>query len=225
MDITLLRHAQPEWVRDGLCVVNPRLSEDGFVQAEHLGGAFGTETFDEFLVSPLLRAQQTAAPLAARLGREPLVEDWLEECREPEWHGEPAHVAAEAYAAEQLLHPEHRWEGLPGGESMRDFTARIRGGVTSFLASRGVTRVESELPLWDIANPARRIVWVAHAGTNTVALSFLLGLPPVPWEWDRFRVGHASITRVVANRVGEHYAFNLERLSGVEHLPTELRTR
>ena len=37
-----------------------------------------------------------------------------------------------------------------GGESMRDFVARIRTGVTGFLADRGVERSEMDLPVWQI---------------------------------------------------------------------------
>jgi 2,3-bisphosphoglycerate-dependent phosphoglycerate mutase len=221
----MLRHGQPEWIRDGLCVVDPILSEMGFAQAEHLGQALANEHFDEFFVSPLVRAQQTAAPLLAKQRRSPVVVPWMQECREPDWHGEPAEIAASAYKAETSLHHDERWEGLPGGESMRDFTHRIHQGLTSFLAERGITRVpHSELPLWDVESPGRTIVWVAHAGTNAVAISHLLGLPPVPWEWDRFRLGHASVNRLRALPVGQHFTFSVTQLSGVEHLPKELRS-
>lgn len=224
MELTLLRHAQPEWIRDGLCVVDPRLSELGFVQAEHLAPALETDTFDEFLVSPLLRARQTAAPLAIRQGVTPIEDAWLEECREPDWHGEPAEVARVAYLAELGAHHDDRWNGLPGGESARDFQTRIHAGLLSFLAARGVTRANTELPLWDIAQPGARILWVAHAGTNSVVLSHLLGVAPVPWEWDRFRIAHASMSRLSTKPVGAHYAFCLDQLSGVEHLPKDMRT-
>lgn len=224
MELSLVRHAQPEWIKDGLCVVDPRLSERGFVQAEHLGHALADETFAEFLVSPLLRARQTAAPLAARFGVTPEEDAWLEECREPDWHGEPAEVARDAYLAESELHHDERWEGLPGGESARDFQTRIHSGLIAFLAARGVSRAGTVLPLWNIAEPGARILWVAHAGTNSVVISHLLGVAPVPWEWDRFRLGHASISRLITKKVGEHFAFCLDQLSGVEHLPKDMRT-
>jgi broad specificity phosphatase PhoE len=40
----------------------------------------------------------------------------------------------------------------------------------------------------------RRLLLVAHAGTNSVVLGHLLGLSPEPWEWERFASAHASIT-------------------------------
>lgn len=224
VEIVLVRHGQPEWVKDGLCVVNPPLTANGFAQAELVGAALADEHFDEFYVSPLLRAQQTAAPLAKLLDREPAVEQWLEECREPDWHGEPAALAAEAYANERKLPPAQRWEALEGGETMRQFTKRIHGGLTAWLASHGIRRVAGELPLWDIDAPGRTLLWVAHAGTNTVSISHLLGMAPVPWEWDRFALGHGSVCRLKALPVHDHFTFSLTRLSGVEHLPDELRT-
>jgi 2,3-bisphosphoglycerate-dependent phosphoglycerate mutase len=64
----------------------------------------------------------------------------------------------------------------------------------------------------------------AHAGTNGVLLSLLLGLDPVPWEWDRWSLNHASITRLSTLRLGDGHTFSLTRLSDVEHLSADDRT-
>ena len=93
----LIRHAQPEWVRDGLNVVDPPLTELGRRQAEALATAMAGQEFDEVLVSPLLRARQTAEPVLEALGRAEDIDMWLEEIRDPKWHGTPAERAAEAY--------------------------------------------------------------------------------------------------------------------------------
>ena len=97
MEIVLVRHAQPEWVRDGLNVVDPPLTALGHRQAKHLGAAMNDEIFDEVLVSPLARARQTAAPVLDALGREEQIDEWLEEIRDPGWHGTPAERAEQAY--------------------------------------------------------------------------------------------------------------------------------
>ena len=39
MEFLLIRHAEPEWVKDGLSIVNPPLTKRGFDQAERLGSA------------------------------------------------------------------------------------------------------------------------------------------------------------------------------------------
>lgn len=225
MEIVLIRHGQPEWVRDGLAVVDPPLTDLGRRQAELLAKWMLDEHFDEILVSPLVRARQTAAPLLESLGRDEVIDPWLEEIRDPLWHGSPAEKAAEAYAELRGRRAEERWHGLNGGESMRDFVARIRAGVTDFLAARGVVRTDMDLPVWQIAEPGARIALVAHAGTNSVTIAHLLGLEPVPWEWDRFVLGHTSVSRVEALEFDDGFSFGLSKLSNLEHLAPDERTR
>jgi probable phosphoglycerate mutase len=225
VEIVLVRHAQPEWVRDGLNVVDPPLTELGFRQASRLVAALTDETFDEVLVSPLLRARQTAAPYLAATGRDEVVAGWLEEIRDPKWHGTPMERAAEAYAELRGRPALGRWDGLTGGESTRAFVDRMRLGATNFLAERGVRRVEHELPVWEITEPGAKILLIAHAGTNSVTITHLLGLAPTPWEWERFVLGHASISRVEALPLGDGYTFSLTTLSDAEHLPLDHRTR
>ena len=120
-----------------------------------------------------------------------------------------------------------RWHGLSalGGEANRDFIARIREGCGLFLAERGIELVPGELPVWRIDNPEMRLCLVAHAGTNSAIISYLLGLQPTPWEWDRFVLGHASITRLEALELGDGFTFALTRLADVEHLSAQDRTR
>lgn len=220
-----MRHAEPEWSRDGFAVDDPPLTERGHQQAECLAQRLTDEHFDEVYVSPLVRARQTLAPARARTGWPEVVDHWLEEIRSPIWHGTPADKAEAAYQADRARPASERWLGLPGGEPVIDFVARIREGAGLFLAERGINPVEHDLPVWSIDGPARKILLVAHAGTNSVTICHLLGLDPTPWEWDRFVLGHASITRVEALQLGDGFTFSLTRLSDVEHLPSELRTR
>ena len=220
-----MRHAQPEWIRDGLNVVNPPLTERGHRQAERLARVLAAEDFDEIFVSPLTRARQTAAPLLDLLGRDEVVGEWLEEIRDPGWHGTPAERAEQAYREMRERPLEHRWMGIEDGEPVRDFTERIRLGATMFLAERGVDRADHELPVWKVVEPGARILLVAHAGTNSVTICHLLGLEPTPWEWDRFVLGHASISRLEAIPVHQSYTFSLTKLAADEHLDPADRTR
>jgi len=225
MEIVLIRHGEPEWVRDGLAVVDPPLTDRGHRQADRLAAWLSDEHFDEVLVSPLVRARQTAAPLLEALGSGEVIDSWLEEIRDPMWHGSPAEKAAEAYAELKGRAAEERWHGLDGGESIRDFVARIRAGASGFLEDRGVVRSDTELPVWQIAEPGARIALVAHAGTNSVAIGHLLGLQPTPWEWDRFVLGHTSVSRIEALPLEDGFTFSLTRLSDLEHLDRDERTR
>ncbi len=225
MELVLVRHAQPEWVRDGLNVVDPPITELGRRQAEALATAMSGQDFDEVLVSPLLRARQTAAPVLRALGRDEDIDMWLEEIRDPKWHGTPAERAAEAYRELSSRPSADRWHGLEGGENIREFVQRIRLGAEKFLQERGVHQVEGELPVWQIAEPGKRIALIAHAGTNSIVICHLLGLPPTPWEWERMVLRHASISRLEAIPLGDGYTFSLTALSEVEHIPVADRTR
>lgn len=226
MEIVFVRHGQPEWVKNGLNVVNPPLTDLGHVQAEAMSSKLATDgEWSEVLVSPLDRARQTAAPLYERLGGSEQIDPWLEEIRDPAWHGTPAEKAQMAYDELRARPAYERWHGLEEGESIREFTERIRAGASKFLADRGVVRADHDLPVWHIKNPGDRIVLVAHAGTNSTTIALLLGLQPTPWEWDRFVLGHTSISRLEALPLGDGYTFSLTKLSDVEHLTPDQRTR
>jgi probable phosphoglycerate mutase len=225
MEFVLIRHAQPEWVKDGKSVVNPPLSELGFRQADILGERLKDDRFDHVFVSPLLRARQTAAPFLKHHERPQVIEPWLEEIREPAWHGQPAEVTVKAYNDDAKANSLDRWSGLSGGESVIEFVARIRSGCSEFLLRHGVRRQDTLLPVWDIDDPKTSFVFVAHAGTNSVIICHLLGLEPTPWEWERFVIGHASMTTIKAIKLGDGYTFSLENLSDLEHLALTDRTR
>ncbi|MEI8239019.1 MAG: histidine phosphatase family protein [Actinomycetota bacterium] len=225
MEIVLIRHGQPEWVRHELNVVDPPLTELGQVQAACVGSALADEQFHHIVVSPLRRARLTAAPLLSVHGRAEVVEPFLEEIREPNWHGTPAELARTAYAEERSRPSEERWHGLQGGgEPPRDFVERVRAGAIDFWGRLGMQRVKQTLPVWRLDQPDLRVAIVAHAGTNGVLLCHLLGLDPVPWEWDRFVTMHASITRLTSIAMADGHTFALTRLSDVEHLPRDSRS-
>ncbi|MFM8906594.1 MAG: histidine phosphatase family protein [Actinomycetota bacterium] len=66
--------------------------------------------------------------------------------------------------------------------------------------------------------PGDRLAFVAHAGTNSVFICHLLGLAPTPWEWERFVIGHATVSRLEAMKLGDGYTFSLTRLADNSHL-------
>ena len=206
---------------------NPPLTEVGFAQADLLAKVLRDEHFDEIFVSPLVRTQQTAAPLLAVKSHQLVIADWLEEIRNPIWHGTPEEKANEAWRAEKAKTSHDRWSGLDGGEAVNDFVDRINIGVSLFLEEQGITRADNQLPVWETNssfNENKRIALVAHAGTGSVAICHMLGLQPTPWEWERFVIGHASINRLCTFPLGDGITFGLAQLSNNEHLPLEMRT-
>lgn len=227
MELILIRHAQPAWVSEGTARNNPPLTELGREQAALVAKrASRWDGVTQLLVSPLLRARETAAPVAAALGLEPTVQPWMEEIRNPaDWEGSPVDTIVQILEKARQRPIDELWDGLPGGESFREFHERICTGLESTLAARGARRLGSELPhLWDIADAEGRLVIVAHGGSNAVILGALLGLEPVPWEWERFASRHTSLAWLTTGRIADGYAFGLRAFGDVAHLPPEMIT-
>lgn len=225
MEIILVRHGEPAWTPGNKVDTNPVLTDRGHTQAAELARR-GWGEIDELWVSPLIRARQTAEPLERALRRDAQVVDWLEEIRNPdEWHGTPAESFYDLFATHNLSPRETLWQGLPGGESVTDFHDRVVGGLQRTLASHGLARVDQDDPhLWEQA-ASKRILWVAHGGTNAVSIGHLLGAPPTPWEWSRFDSAHTSVAVLRTSRISTAYAFGLHAFGDVSHLSRDQITR
>jgi probable phosphoglycerate mutase len=225
VEIVLVRHGQPAWTRDGMGVTNPPLTDLGLAQAERTAERLATVDIDAIVVSPLLRAQQTVAPLAAATGIAPVTEEWLAEIGNPDaWDTTPAEDIERVFAEARGRHVDEHWEGLPGGESFRAFHDRVTSGLRRWMVAEGATPAHPFPPLWNLPAPDRRIVVVAHAGTNAVILTELLGMKPVPWEWERFVTFHASITELRPMPISGAHSFSLFRLSDIAHFDPGLQT-
>ena len=224
MEIVLLRHAQPEWNRGRATQIDPELTELGHRQAQHTADRLAGESFDAVLVSTAVRARATAAPLEGRVVTSCTIErDWLHELRLPDaWQGSPSEEVGRVLREARRRPRDEWWDGLPGGESFRDFSARVTAGLLDELAWFGLQRGFDRL--WQVPDPGLRVLVVAHAGTNSLILGQLLGLQPEPWEWERFASDHASLTFLRTVPIATGHIFALQRFSEVAHLPPELVT-
>jgi probable phosphoglycerate mutase len=225
MKFLFVRHGQPEWFRDNKAVDDPGLTVTGRAQAQRLARRLSLEHVDELLVSPLPRARETAQPLAEAIGVEPVICDWLAEIASPPWQGSPFEQIQKIFREHRVKPVDQHWDGLEGGEPYRDFHRRITHGLQGFLDSRGDQRVRDDPALWSLSEPGRKVVVVAHAGTNATAVGYLLGIPPVPWEWERFVSAHAAVSILKPIEVADHHAYSLTLMADVAHLPPGLITR
>lgn len=228
MEFVFIRHGQPQWSVDGMSRPDPVLTELGRSQAvqaaERLANA--ARPITEILVSPAMRSQQTAEPLAEATGLTPVTIDDLLEIQMPDWEGTPEETVQKLFVSARKRPPEEWWDGLSGGESFRGFHDRVTRGIQSILSERGISPDGDARPhLWDHAGGDGRIAIVAHGGTNSVALTFLLGVEPTPWEWERFLLAHASIARVRAIPLAGAHVFSLRAFNDQEHLPADMRSR
>jgi broad specificity phosphatase PhoE len=218
--LRLIRHAEPAYVVDSTLYNDPELTTRGHRQAALLA-ARDWGRVDELWASPMVRAQQTAAPLADALGLEPVTYDWMHEIRVPaDWDGSPVERYSEVFRGLQLRDIVELWDGIPGGESFRGFHERVIGGLAGALGRHGVEPVvtaEGDPDLWSEPHDVS-VLFVAHGGTNAVTLGHLLGASPTPWEWDRFDSAHTSVATLRTRHVAHAVAFGMTGFGDVSHL-------
>ena len=224
MEIVIVRHGEPEWSRNSVSVADPPLTQRGARQAVAVARRLADDgNFDELIVSPAIRCQQTAAPLAEALGLEPVTVDDLVEIKTPIVDGMPTVDVERRFREARFRPPEEWWSGLLDGEPFGEFHRRVTAAMDRLLAERGVTSVGHD-GLWSEGGDERRILLVGHSGTNSVIITHLLGLEPRPWEWERFVSNHASVGRLALVRLSTACVFALRGANGVSHLIPADRT-
>lgn len=228
MELILVRHGQPAWSENGLGRNDPVLTELGHQQARRAARRLadaeelpGLGDFDRLFVSPATRSQQTAQPISEALGLPIITLDWLLEVQNPpQWEGSPIEQIEAAFQRIQHRPRDEWWNGHPGGENFGEFHERIRLGLYDMLEDIGITP-SGERGLWDIDPPHEdldRIVIVAHAGTNGAIIANLLQVEPEPWEWLRFRNGHAAFSVLNPVAVAGHHIWALDQVGDAAHL-------
>ena len=117
---------------------DPGLAPEGEVQAALVAERLAREPLSALFVTPLKRTAQTAAPLAARLGLEPVVVPDLIEVFLGDWDGGEFRVRlSEGDPIALQAVEEERWDLIPGAETMEAFALRVRAGIDALIAAAG----------------------------------------------------------------------------------------
>jgi broad specificity phosphatase PhoE len=195
--IGFVRHGQTAVNRDGRLQgrLDAPLSEVGARQAAALAAALAAEPVVRVVSSPLRRAIDTAAPIAAVHGLDVEVDERLVELDYGEWDG----VAVRDIPAADWL----RWRDdpafvPPGGEPLGAVTARVASLLAEVLA----------------APAGELVVAVSHVSPIKAAVCLALGVDErTTW---RMHLGIASVCRVDARPDGSLYlvSFNEQLGSG-----------
>jgi probable phosphoglycerate mutase len=197
MELVLVRHAEPVRIgpdeSDG-GPADPQLTTRGLDQAARLGTWLAGEPVHHVVSSPLRRAVETAAPVAAAHGLETEILGGLREWDASSEHYIPMEELREAKDDQWQAMVEGRWEDY-GGENPERFRARIAPTLNAVIE----------------AHPGETVVVVCHGGVINVYLAALLGLEQHLW----FDPAYTSMSRVRAARSG---ARSLASLNETAHL-------
>jgi len=171
MELVLIRHAQPisEQRSDGR-PADPPLSVTGFKQSLAVADWVGRNPPDRLISSPALRARQTAAPTAERLGQEVEIDGRLSDAN-PDL--ESYVTLEEARARDPIAH--------------RARMAAYREGDQ--LASASI-RVNAALDEWTAAHPGKRLVVFCHGSVVNVYAARILGLSEFVFLDAEYASGH-----------------------------------
>jgi probable phosphoglycerate mutase len=117
---------------------DPALAPEGEVQAAAVAERLAREDLAGLFVTTLRRTAQTAAPLAERLGLEPVVVPDLVEVSLGEWEGGEFRIRiAEGDPIARRAVLEERWDVIPGAETMESLAQRVRAGIEAVVAAAG----------------------------------------------------------------------------------------
>ncbi|HWA67866.1 MAG TPA: histidine phosphatase family protein [Mycobacteriales bacterium] len=205
--ILLVRHGESapavEGVEGPMCDghTDPPLDPVGEGQALKVAERLQHEPLDAIYVSKLQRTQQTAAPLAAKLGIEPKVDPDIHEVGLGEWEGWKFRklTAAHDPIAIQMF-TEQRWDAIPGAESNSEFAARLRAGFGRIHA----------------AHPNQRVAAFVHGGVIGMTMSIATGCRP----FGMIGADNGSISEIVV--LGEEWT--VRRFNDTTHLEEALST-
>lgn len=163
--ILLIRHAQTAWnaERRFQGISDLPLDETGRAQAAALGRAMAGLPLSALYTSPLRRARETAASVAAGRDLDPAAVPGLMELNQGELEGEPASALPSRYPdflKAWIADPGAA--AVPGGESLGQVQARALAGL---------------IPLLQAAQPGPPVAVVTHQMVISSLICHSLSLP------------------------------------------------
>jgi len=230
MEIVLVRHGQPEWLKNNEYNLNPNLTEKGSLQAEMSSSIFQKNEVDKIWVSPLLRAQQTLEPFKkAGVSEDITVHEWLQEMRDSEevdLIGKPNNEIEEFFIKRNSKSFEE-WLVTNHGEYMKEFSDNIITNLGVSLNELGVVSLDNKYDrLFDLQNnETEKLMIISHAGTMSVLISYFLNMPLYPWTWRKFLPRHAGHTILKSTQISSGHFFRLKEFNNVSFMNSdELKT-
>ena len=131
-ELLFIRHGETDWNRQQRFQgqIDVPLNATGRAQADRLATRLAAERYDVFFTSDLTRARETAAPLATAWALQPVAVPGLREQSFGIWEGLDVPTIKDRHGAMWQDWLQHHGDfALPGGESLRQFHARVLAAV------------------------------------------------------------------------------------------------
>jgi probable phosphoglycerate mutase len=205
VEILLVRHGasqaavegQPFELLEGQA--DPPLSPEGELQAQRVAAFLAGEPLRALFITPLCRTAQTAAPIAAATGLEPIVVPDLREVHLGELDGGAFRIALhDGNPIIPEVFEQERWDVIPGAERMEDLAERVRAGiewiVANVPASSTVAAVVHGGVIGDVCRQATGSSNFAFVRADNCSITRLIVFPDGRWWIRSFNEGghHAA---------------------------------
>ncbi|MFZ6028457.1 MAG: histidine phosphatase family protein [Chloroflexota bacterium] len=192
MRLYIIRHGDPDYAND--C-----LTETGQVEAAALGEYMATIGLDRLYCSPLGRARQTAAPIAAETGLEARVLEWTREL--PYLPVVEDRLSYWDIHGHLIRHPEYltdprQWNVIApfAAVPLDKMFHSVVEKSDEFLASLGYERQNGVYAVHQ--SNTWKVAVVCHGAFGLLWLAHLLAIP-LPLMWAGFYLHPTSITTVL----------------------------
>lgn len=193
MELILIRHARPEQIMAADGPADPSLTDIGRRQARAVAGWLAAEPFDALYTSPLVRARQTADPLARLVGIDATVRSGIREYDSED----PSYVPVEV-----LRQDKQAWRTFLAEESVVDRTGFV-------------TEVTTTLEQIIADHRGERVVVVCHGGVINAWAAHVLGLSSQLF----FNPDYTSVNRFMAASSGERSIVSLNETGHLRSAP------
>lgn len=187
----IIRHGETVWNADRNRYsgrTDVELSEKGSLQAEQASALLKGTRFNRIYASTLIRARETAKPIARTHGLEVRTDERLVEADFGEWEGKYAH----------LVHSEHadQWKAWVG-----DASPDVRAGGTGETRGEIAERMTGFITELARIYPDERIAVVSHSTAIRLLVASILGMPLHAFR--RLSLNNAGVTIIDADTEGK----------------------
>jgi len=218
MRILLIRHGDPDYASDSL---TPAGKEEAVLLSERLLKT----PIDHIYVSPLGRAQETAAAYLSRAGKSsvtvPLFREFINPVTDPEtgkqlpfpWDLQPGY-----WTKQELFYTQSSWRNHPmmSSGSIGNIYDEVCSTLDQILSDHGYDRQGNMYEAREANHET--IAIFCHLGTICVLLSHLLGISPVIL-WHAISAPASSVTTLYTEeRLKGQALFRCQSIGDISHL-------